>query len=363
MSIISRFWGYSVLFPLGFIFCAFNHDHLLLNQEFLGMIISSFLISIWLGSEFQLPALGFTVFTFSFLASLSFLYLPVQDWQVLEALSSYGWFITIVFIVTLLPFRELPKVELGLGALCFLTSLYIAIEHFIMGKEVFFSCAWLNNNSMDTSMIVVLLPFLTHKIKDLDYRVKLAIFAVPAFTLLFVTESSTAFGALIVLGFTSFLFNMWMIIPIMLGVIGVLFQHKHFFETSGRFHIWVISMKYWWQNLNIWLGSGSGTFQRLAPMIQIPNEKPIPTEIPGVVHFALFPFMHNEYLQILFEQGILGFSTFMAFSASLLNKARLKPHVFSSLSVLGFVMLTQFPLRYFAGSLVAGFIARLALDK
>lgn len=92
------------------------------------------------------------------------------------------------------------------------------------------------------------------------------------------------------------------------GTLLLLWKHPEYLNDSTRFMNWKHYLKYFWEN-NIWIGNGAGTFKGLGPMIQ---------GLYGEKKEWLF-WAHNEYLEILFEYGIVGFTLFMSSLAVLVR--------------------------------------------
>ncbi len=127
----------------------------------------------------------------------------------------------------------------------------------------------------------------------------------------------------------------------LLSCVGYLMQGNILFDSDGRFPIWKMSLKYWWENINIWYGSGPGTYFLYGPSLQIDYA------ISHHQHEAAgFFWMHNDWLQILFETGIIGFCLVALLFGYVLWRSRKSPVAFSALSAFGAVALIQMPLRH-----------------
>lgn len=70
----------------------------------------------------------------------------------------------------------------------------------------------------------------------------------------------------------------------------------HLLSDSERFLNWKLYIAYWWENSKL-LGFGPGSFGPIGPYLQVIN---------GEKNQALL-WAHNEYIQVLFEFGIIGF--------------------------------------------------------
>lgn len=113
-------------------------------------------------------------------------------------------------------------------------------------------------------------------------------------------------------------------------------------STSGRITMWINYMSYWWHNANIWIGTGLGSFHWMGlTMLDSGRE-------------AKFFLMHNDWLQILFETGIVGFVSSLCIfwygTRNLKNKYKL---VWITIGVLG---LTYYPVHNMLIQIVIGYL-------
>jgi O-antigen ligase len=92
------------------------------------------------------------------------------------------------------------------------------------------------------------------------------------------------------------------------GTLLLVWQHPEYLNDSTRFQNWKQYLEYFWEH-NVWFGNGAGTFKGLGPMIQ---------GLHGEKKEFLF-WAHNEYLEVLFEYGIVGFTLFMSSLAVLVR--------------------------------------------
>lgn len=118
------------------------------------------------------------------------------------------------------------------------------------------------------------------------------------------------------------------------------------FNPQGRLEAWQIFMTVWAEKFSILFGSGPGTFSSLAIETQLLQNY-------MVGHYYLF--MHNEWLQILYETGLVGLCfSVVIFTKALYNSYRRQDHyTVAALVSLGSASLLVFPLRYFWGAFLA----------
>lgn len=143
----------------------------------------------------------------------------------------------------------------------------------------------------------------------------------------------------------------WVLVPIaVLGYAGLMYGAE-FLSSSGRVDAWQFFMNHFWTNENIFFGTGIGTFEWIGPILQNRTND-------------LFVWMHNEYLQVLFEGGLLGLGLalsllFVCFRQAIRNQ---KTWLFSTLVCLSVMSLTQFPFRFAVSALFICFVVRSAVD-
>lgn len=116
-------------------------------------------------------------------------------------------------------------------------------------------------------------------------------------------------------------------------LVGYLIAGRELFFLNGRDKVWSLLFKFWDDNANPFLGMGLGSFFYIGPSVTVPAFK------------QPFIFMHSDWLQILFEQGIIGLLlVFTTYVLCLWNLRGNKP-LFNSLAVFGCFGLANFPLH------------------
>lgn len=128
------------------------------------------------------------------------------------------------------------------------------------------------------------------------------------------------------------------------------FTNSGFFSSNGRFAVWKDMLKWWYEHVDMWIGLGTGSFEWAAPLIQ--NQPK-----------AIFIWMHNEYLQILFEQGITGLLLSLCLIVFCLFKSFKRPWLFSTIIGLLVCFCTQFPLRFFITQVFIVLLIRITLTN
>lgn len=112
----------------------------------------------------------------------------------------------------------------------------------------------------------------------------------------------------------------------------------HFLETSGRLPIWNAAFHVFDQFANPIFGFGTGTFSSWGQAFQMAY---------GSGTFAIWTWLHNEPMQIIFENGFLGLITSMLVFWFLMKRTFKKSIVFPIAAVYAFTGLTEMPLRLF----------------
>lgn len=118
----------------------------------------------------------------------------------------------------------------------------------------------------------------------------------------------------------------------------------HFLLDSGRRFVWEGSFQFYKQFANTWIGIGTGTFTSWGVGWQYAhyiNDK----------QKTLWPWLHNEYLEILFENGIIGLFASLTALGYLLKKS-FNSYIFPIVCVYSFTGLTEMPLRLWVTQLL-----------
>jgi hypothetical protein len=198
--------------------------------------------------------------------------------------------------------------------------------------------------SVDSSVIACILPAII-SLKKKEEGVNF-IFLTLGFMAIYLGHSSTAMACLGVGTIAYYLskkrsLKPLLLVPVAAGIAWVFLQDK-LLESDGRFYEWKLQMHYWWEHLNRYIGAGPGTFFILGPRIQF-----LSFTGPVDPHYPIFFWLHNDWLQVLWEQGIVGFVSLVMLYLFMLKKSFNRPWLFSMVCAYGFMGLTQFPLRLF----------------
>lgn len=203
-----------------------------------------------------------------------------------------------------------------------------------------------NAGSFDAAIFMATLPlFINIKVFELDR----SDWFHTAFGVFFVGWTQSNTGAMILAAYGAFYMlqkgKKGLLFGLGLIALSIAFFHKKGGSSGfARLEGWKHYMGMWTKDANQFLGSGIGTFQGMGPLLP---------EVPSTKEVYLY--MHNDYLQILFEGGAIGFVLLLfsiAWLFSIASSARLK------FAVIGFAvcMITYSPLHVMIGQLAIGIL-------
>jgi hypothetical protein len=133
--------------------------------------------------------------------------------------------------------------------------------------------------------------------------------------------------------------------------VGLLLKGNHLLNPRGRDFIWSLSFAHFRDHLPWSVGGGLGSFYVVGPAICNHAKGPI------------FVWLHSDWFQTLFEQGIIGFVLVVAMYAHALWSARKTPALLSALVAYAAFAVANMPLRYPVSGLFGAFLIRWALEK
>lgn len=252
---------------------------------------------------------------------------------------SLAWSLTIGLSLLFLPSGIMIE---GFGIIGLISSVMMIYNFLTKSVPV----GILDNPAIDATLIAIILPSMFHKYKW---------FLVLPIISIIISKSNTG---LMLLGFQILCYlwatqriNRTLMIEVICcfgGVTGLykLFMGWKFLDDSGRYVIWRWAWEYFLNSKQYLFGLGSGTFQLLGPTMQKEHN-----------HIAYFIWMHNEFLQVLFEQGIIGLSiSLIAFG--FMWKTAQKPWLKACLGTIFLACFTQFPFRMLPSCLFCAMILK-----
>lgn len=281
---------------------------------------------------------------------------PRPIWGIVLASHSFGFFTLAIGGALVLRAQDRSAAFYALAGAAVACALELIAKR-LSGGLVY---SFMNNAAADGSMLAVMLPLVMMRGESL-FKWKggwpyVAASAITIFGILF-SGSSTALAALVV-AIAAGTACIWRRahLPMIaagtaiLSVIGVLFMKESLLNDNGRFQIWRLSLEYFFnpeKGINPIFGAGSGSYFVLGPTIQLNF---------GYSPKLVFLFMHNDFLQVLFEQGYIGILLALAVGVNALRKSFDRPWLFAALCTYGTIMATQYPLRYFASALIGALL-------
>jgi hypothetical protein len=264
-----------------------------------------------------------------------------------------AWLTLIVVVTISLSKRQLT---LWVEAFCFaglLSSCIMIIKFFIkLPPDAIF-----DNPSLDSTFLALTLPFTFYSLRN--YTKILLFFLILNVLAIGVSKSHTgmtllAFESLLylILTFRRSLVTALAIFSIPLAVLAmqVLIGAEKFGQSSGRTTIWKITLAQFVSLGNYVFGNGSGTFWILSPDAQ---------KLNGIT--MIFPFVHNEPLQVLFEQGIVGVIFLSILFYYMIKGSKSEKWMLITVLSLGVASLTQPIFRYYPFALFCALICRMSL--
>ncbi|NTU74164.1 hypothetical protein HGB07_08565 [Candidatus Roizmanbacteria bacterium] len=180
-----------------------------------------------------------------------------------------------------------------------LVNCILVIFQYILGKNP--GGFWLST-CVNSLTIALALPFLSKK-----YR-PLVILA--SFVAVLISGSVVGFAAWSI-AFLFMTFRFWFacVLTVAAGGFGYLVIPEPTNE-NGRLIVWRSGLEFFNNHINHWFGAGYGMWPVVTQVVQNKDMRGL-REI-GAAKFGYFQFVHNDYLQILFECGYIGLGLFLA---------------------------------------------------
>lgn len=224
---------------------------------------------------------------------------------------------------------------------------------FKLGIDQFHNSGFQLNPAQDGTFIATVLPLVVFISGGPIRRFKWPLATVMILAILKTKETTPIFGLGVAM-FCWLWFNGYRIYSIVLpsvlaAVTGFWIGYHQFFFPNGRQYIWKLSMDFWVKNINPIVGAGGGTFFIYGPSMELAYHGPGYNQ-------PVYVWLHNDWLQILFEYGAIGLLLAVAFYFTILKRTYKRPWLCSALVVVGATALTQMPLRQFVSSFFIGFL-------
>jgi O-antigen ligase len=246
----------------------------------------------------------------------------------------------VIFIaVGLTPWNVFNRIFQGLLIIIAINSFVSAV----FGRGIFHA------NSIDASIAAIAIHLVSTHFKEKLLHIVLLMAMAMAIIMSGGTTGIVACAMGFMVGFLSLRsFTAAILAPAVMLLFGRFSIGTEVYQDWGRYEAWRLFMSWWRDNAHWLIGSGLGTFEVLASPIQQKT-----TDI--------YVFMHNEYLQILFDTGIIGLLLALAIWFKAIYRVRTHPVYLSALASASVVMLTQSPLRFFVSQLFIAMMVFKAL--
>lgn len=230
----------------------------------------------------------------------------------------------------------------------FLNALFILFR-FFQGVDPYWRVGFIvSNASMDATIVALTYPFFIkdNPLTDIRHKSSILFYAIPLIAII-VAQKWVGIGTAIVMLLTLILrknFIRYKYVKPMLYAIApasilslMAVTLLKFIDSTGRADVWIQAFHFWKENANPWLGFGSNSSFQLLRLVQKLNDSD--------PNLGVFGWMHNEWLQFLFEQGILGLGSAIILYVALLIKSFKSPECFAAIVALGFAATANWPLH------------------
>lgn len=280
------------------------------------------------------------------------------------------------FISILLVLFLLLTVKAGLtriivetfGWLCILDSWFVVIQ-FLLGHSSVDRGGFFGNASINACVIAFTYPVL----KRQKNRPQCALTAIsglfslvlPVLAIL-LARSNMALASIIAALLSSYIIRFKSFNPrrliLCVGTSATLvfaghcFMGDKFGENSGRFILWKATMKWWWQHASHWTGTGLGTYFVFGPNVQL-------FDLHQTTSHMVW--MHNDWLQILFEQGFVGITLIAVMTIKSMQAAVLDDRLWIVASMVAYSVtcLGNFPMHLPVPGFFGALLVVIAFDR
>ena len=265
--------------------------------------------------------------------------------------ATYALVATLMFVFGFLAakVRTIRVLGFALGVVCFVGSVVTLFSALDAQR---FRGGFFGNPSMNGCLLAITLPFAFDFFKRWYLK---ALVLVPILAAIILVRASVP---IVTLGVVSLA---WLYIKgfrkacaiglLVCLCVGYAIEGASFASTNGRWEIWEMGLKYWWANANPWFGVGTGVTTVYLPYLQ---------NTLGVQRGNWFMWFHNDWLQILFEQGIVGFSAVLVMFLCALKRAIHNHLIGPALLGYGVCALGNYPLHLPVHAFVGAYLVAAA---
>jgi hypothetical protein len=272
--------------------------------------------------------------------------------------------LTCIIIITMVEFTDFAVKRfkfnnlLNLCALISTINAILIIIHYFMGYNLRNMSGLFGNSAPNGMFIATCFPFIFSMKIGKKEKITLATINIIAIILL---QASIPIGVLIVAMFSMILLSKlpkkhkitMVFIPIVIFLTAYLYDSR-LLNDSNRIDFYKIVINDFINNRNIYFGTGTGTFNVYSIGMQIVNNFMIK---------QWFMWCHSDWLQILYENGIIGILLALYVLVSALIKSRKNLALVSAISAYASAMIFSYPLHYAHTALLACFLILLAFSE
>jgi len=306
-----------------------------------------------------------TIYTFAWPNNL-YSQFPITVQNSIKGTSGIA-FISMFLVVILADFIAKKKINIFLIFVALCNSIFI-IYQTTQGLDYWKRVGFFDNISLSGGLIALLIPMILN-IKD--KKIMFSLLPIPLVAI-YCCQSSVAIGVLgLTLSAYAFMSikRKWLallLIPLAIGIGAI--TDKDLFNGSTRIQNYKIQTSAFledeicypqnnktvcWNNGNVFTGYTQGTFSFWAFIAQVRHSLYIDKGKNG----ELIQFLHNDYLQMLFENGLIGLLLSLALASLLAFMAWGNALLFSTLIGFYGFMLFHYPIHYPLQALVGAYIA------
>lgn len=258
----------------------------------------------------------------------------------------------------------------------FFNCLYLFYVHFY-GPGTY---GLMMNTSTEGTFLAIMTPIIILKKDQMKFLHRFKVlYAVPVVAT-FYTTSSMGIGGLALSAFVYSLLRKdktivvaGLLISCAILIGAYYFLGERFVSDSGRILCWKWSFDWWFKGANLLLGTGLGSFWVIGPHIQQTTTEwicghwgPSATCEAAKIQYQynnLYLFMHSDWLQVLFETGIVGFLIAVIAYVISLIKSIDKDWLFIAVVSVGAQCAGNMVVRYTLPALATLIIFRYSLEK
>lgn len=266
-------------------------------------------------------------------------------------------------------YKDLPKVQKAFSAICFI-NIIMVIFQFLLGVPNGSRAGIFGNPSMSGCFISITLPFVVmmgHSFIALLGLVAIGligssqpigIIAVAAAAYYLKVFSKSKFVTKILVTSLT-LGSILILIPITTSK-----HHRSAFDNSGRFEVWKTVLGPWFKDGRYIVGQGTGTTEVIVPRIQAIEESKKHKNKTESFHLTEYKWFHSEYLQMLFENGIIGLLLMLnVIYYSLIISYKKNAFIFSTLCAYLATMMFNFPFHLPMHAIFGGILLSMIFKK